>query len=282
MHGFNKRLLNHGNSGSCNVDVACALNFKDHPEINSVGMLLTDDHQRYCSGALINNARGDGRQYFLTANHCVFSDVSYFIVGFDYQYERCYSGAEKEIKGHVALEPRAKLVQGLRLVSSWDRTDYALLEVKEHIPDDYGVFLAGFDTTNAPATAVHGIHHPSGDVKKISTFSGTVLAASWSEAPDSFHWQVPAWTHGVTERGSSGSPLFSSGGLVIGHLRGGQSSCEYPQGYDLYGALAHDWHRPERKEDRLVTYLNPDGGKHVGVVRGAYLADIRGQRLRLK
>ena len=272
VHGFNKMLLSHGASGSCNIDVACR-EHGDKPQVRSVGMLLTDDHQRYCSGALINNANGDGKQYFLTANHCVFSDVSYFIVGFNYQYEKCYpQGVNKAVK----REPIAQLVQGLRLVSQWEKTDYALLEIKEPIPDSYNVYLAGFDLSEQPASDVHAIHHPSGDVKKISTFKGSLHAASWSEGPTmSFHLQVPAWTEGVTERGSSGSPLFTKDGLIIGHLRGGQSSCEYPTGYDLYGGIAYDWSKPERADDRLSKYLNPGGQKHVKRVEGAYLKDLR-------
>ena len=43
--------------------------------------------------------------------------------------------------------------------------------------------------------------------------------------------------HGVTEGGSSGSPLFNSKGLIIGTLSGGSSSCELPEGLNLYGKL---------------------------------------------
>ena len=49
--------------------------------------------------------------------------------------------------------------------------------------------------------------------------------------------------HGVTEGGSSGSPLFNSKGLIIGTLSGGSSSCELPEGLNLYGKLYYHWNK---------------------------------------
>lgn len=239
-----------------------------------MGMLLTDDHQRYCSGALINNSKQDGAQYFLTANHCVFADVSYFIIGFDYQFKYCQQESKLHLKDKEP-EPEPKLIQGLRLVASWDQTDFALLLVKERIPDSYNVYLAGVDPSPKLASNVYGIHHPSGDVKKISSYHGTLLPASWNEAPKTFHVQVPSWTFGVTERGSSGSPLFNQEGLIVGHLRGGQSSCEFPKGYDLYGAVAWDWEGPEQEKEQLKYWLAPGSRNKKSIIPGAFLNKLR-------
>ncbi|KAF9144294.1 hypothetical protein BG015_000150, partial [Linnemannia schmuckeri] len=52
-------------SGKCNVDVACHLN-DYHDQSRSVGAILSEFNQKYCTGALINNVRQDGRQLFLT------------------------------------------------------------------------------------------------------------------------------------------------------------------------------------------------------------------------
>jgi hypothetical protein len=68
----------------------------------------------------------------------------------------------------------------------------------------------------------------------------------------------------------------------VGHLRGGQSSCDYPSGYDLYGAIAYDWIEPERVQDRLSKHLNPDGKENLEVVRGGYLKDIRARTRRAR
>ncbi|KAK3830833.1 MAG: hypothetical protein JOS17DRAFT_150169 [Linnemannia elongata] len=62
-------------SGKCNLDVACHLD-EYHDQSRSVGAILSEYNQKYCSGALINNVRQDGRQLFLTVSlsfhPCVF------------------------------------------------------------------------------------------------------------------------------------------------------------------------------------------------------------------
>lgn len=269
VHGF--RAANaYGMSGTCNIDVACADGNGWKDQINSVGIMLTNDGQRFCSGAMVNNVRQDGTQYFLTANHCIFSDVSYFMVGFNYQWSYCRSG---RVNG-TNVEPTIQLVQGLRVVSKWDRSDFALLLVKEKIPDTYNVFLAGWDQKNTQPNNGIGIHHPSGDVKKISTYVGPLTSTSWTEAPAKYHWMIPKWTRGVTEPGSSGSPLFNSKGLVIGHLHGGQSACDFPTGYDMYGGVAWDWASSAMPSQRLSTFLNPTK-VNVTSISGVYLKTAR-------
>lgn len=79
----------------------------------------------------------------------------------------------------------------------WEPSDYALLLIKETIPASYNVFMAGWDTSSQAATNAFGVHHPSGDVKKISLFNGRLLPASWGEAPKRYHWEVPQWTKGT-------------------------------------------------------------------------------------
>lgn len=271
VHGF--RAVSSGTSGSCNIDAACADGNAWRNQINSVGMILTNDAQRFCSGAMVNNVRQDGTQYFLTANHCIFADVTYFMVGFNYQWSYCKSG---NATGPIA-EPTMNLVQGLTVVSKWDKSDFALLLVKEKIPDSYSVYMSGWDTSSQAATNVVGIHHPSGDVKKISTFVGRLLPAAWTEQPARYHWEIPRWTRGVTEPGSSGSPIFNSKGLVVGHLHGGQSACDFPTGYDMYGALASDWATSPIRTQRLLPFLNPTNLK-VGSIGGIPLSTVR-QRL---
>ena len=156
--------------------------------------MITSDGQRFCSGAMVNNALQDGTQYFLTANHCIFADVSYFIVGFNYQWNHCRSATNST---SLDSAPTPRLAQGMQLISKWEFSDYALLLIKEQIPEEYDVFLSGWDSSPVAATDVYGIHHPSGDAKKISIYNDKLNPASWGEAPSQYHWEIPHWTKGI-------------------------------------------------------------------------------------
>lgn len=71
VHGY-KRLFDNqkSSSGSCNIDVACKDGSGWHDQARSVAVILTDNNQKYCTGAMVNNLRQDGKQYFLTV--CIF------------------------------------------------------------------------------------------------------------------------------------------------------------------------------------------------------------------
>lgn len=212
---------------------------------------MTDQLQKFCTGAMINNARGDGKQLLLTANHCVFTDLSNSITGFNYQKLTC---------GTNSMISNPQTAHGMKLLARGSTSDFALFEVVEMIPKSFNVFLSGWDA-RAPDISIQsvfaGIHHPSGDVKKISLYDGKLQVSSWAEAPNRFHIVVPRWTSGVTEPGSSGSPLFNSAGLIIGQLHGGASSCSDVSGADLYGGFAYSFGE-NGSGVSLKQFLDPD------------------------
>lgn len=214
---------------------------------------MTDQLQKFCTGVMINNARGDGRQLLLTANHCVFTDLSNSIAGFN--YERLGCSLDSQVSN-----PRT--AHGMKLLARASTSDFALFEVIEKIPRSYSVFMSGWDA-NVPnlnlADTFAGIHHPSGDVKKISLYSGKIQLTSWSEGPtNQYHIAIPKWSRGVTEPGSSGSPLFNSKGSLIGQLHGGASSCSSLDGSDLYGGFAFSF-GSNGSGISLKTILDPNG-----------------------
>ena len=93
-------------------------------------------------------------------------------------------------------------------------------------------YYLGWDRSGLSGEAGVCIHHPQGDLKKISTVAEQPISADYlgyTENSNANHWKV-TWKrttngHGITESGSSGSPLLTSEHKVIGQLHGGYASC---------------------------------------------------------
>jgi hypothetical protein len=112
--------------------------------------------------------------------------------------------------------------------------------------------MAGWDAAPAPAgEAVTGIHHPSGDLKKISfgSISSNLYCAlptvSSPAITEGTFWCLPSpngdflqvhYSGGATEGGSSGSPVFlNHSHKLVGTLTGGSGSCSNRGGNHIYG-----------------------------------------------
>ena len=224
----------YGDSGSCNNNVNCP-EFADwQNEVRAAAMILSGGGWRLCSGSLINNVRQDMTQYFLTANHCLGGESSWIFM-FNYQSPGCQNQDG----------PTNQTVQGSTLMGNSSGSDFGLLRLTETIPELYNVNYAGWDATgNVPAIPV-GIHHPSGDIKKIS-FDYDNAQTSGS------YWRVVDWDDGTTEPGSSGSPLYDGAShRIVGQLYGGYAACSNDD-WDEYGKVSVSWN------SGLKQYLDPD------------------------
>jgi hypothetical protein len=107
-----------------------------------------------------------------------------------------------------------------------------------------GAFLSGYDA-NATLRGddVFGIHHPSGDLQKVSQggVTGTASIQVFTSPRRETFTEV-VWSRGVTEEGSSGSAIFTFDNnagqyTVRGTLWGGESQCSNPNGADYYSFL---------------------------------------------
>ena len=118
---------------------------------------------------------------------------------------------------------------------------------------NWNCYYAGWDATDATTvTEATGIHHPSGDVKKICRENN---APFHSNAGGAAVWYINAWEEGVTEPGSSGSPLFDQNHRIIGQLYGGAAACSGTNNngsYDYYGRLGVSWN------NGIDAYLAPN------------------------
>ncbi|OBZ90822.1 Protease 1 [Choanephora cucurbitarum] len=197
--------LRSSRAGTCNVDYACdAISLHWSKQASSIAILLTHDNQRY------------------------------YMVLLSYQEKSCRSSSK--------FKRRLKTLRGLILLNSSNISDYAILELKERIPEEYNVYLAGWTTETKPDWPLIGIHHPQGDVKKLSIYNNSLKPSCWDECPKKSHWKVERWTRGTTESGSSGSPLFDAHHRIVGQLHGGQAACWNKNGYDMYGSFKESWY----------------------------------------
>jgi hypothetical protein len=227
MFGYANSLDSFGSSGSCNNNVACDDEWNDQER--GVVMLLTSGGSRYCSGSLINNANNDGTPYVLTANHC--SPGATDVAMFNYQSPTCSPNTDG---------PTTQSVSGTTTRFSNSTSDGWLMQLSSTIPVAYNPYFNGWNANDAAATASVGIHHPSGDVKKISWDYDPTTSTDYlgTAVPgDGTHWRITAWDDGTTEPGSSGSPLFDQNHRITGQLHGGYASCTSITS-DYYGKFA--------------------------------------------
>ena len=241
------RVSGFGDAGSCNNNVNCAVGDDWQDQSRAVSMILTGGGFRLCTGSLVNNVRNDGTPYYLTANHCLGGHASWIFM-FNYESPTC-----SNIDG-----PTWMTVQGSSLMASYSTSDFGLLLLTEQPPDSYNVYYNGWSAENVPGDSSVGIHHPSGDIKKISFDYDFVTATSWlGTAPGTTHWRVGNWEDGTTEPGSSGSPLYNKQKQVIGQLHGGFASCASITA-DWYGRVARSWLGGGANSNSLKPWLDPD------------------------
>ena len=202
-----------GDSGPCNNNTVCPEGDPWQNEISSVAMIVVDGNG-YCTGSLINNCAQDGTPYFLTANHCTQGeDPGNWVFRFNWESPTCTP---------TTNGPVDQTVSGATLLVNSPGSDVALLELNTVPPASYGVYYAGWDATGTAPTSTTCIHHPTGDIKKI-TFDNNAAASGTFDG--AVCWHITAWDDGTTEGGSSGSGLWNQDHRIVGQLFGGQASC---------------------------------------------------------
>ena len=250
---------------NCQVNINCpeGNNWQDHKKGVAKSVAPAGNSGYMCSGTVINNTAQDLTPYYLSAHHC-FDDsaISFDQIVFYFHYES--EGCETTTPANSRTIVGAQMLVDLPINGS---SDGALLKLNSNIPLDYGVYYNGWDRRNTPATSGVGIHHPKGDIKKISTFTATASSSQWSSsdkgAADA-HWQVSfAKTqsgYSQTEGGSSGSPLFNQAGLVVGTLTGGTASNCTRGSNNWYGKLWYHWNNANAvvgSTQTMKDYLDP-------------------------
>ncbi len=243
-------------AGSCEVDFACAASGDTALERagSSVARItyVSGGYVYACTGTLLNPGDGSFTPYFYTAAHCVHDAQAAASVATLWFYQEASCGSDASVPG-VQLSGGAQL-----LVTDTSR-DATLLRLNDMPPE--GAVYAGWDSSpiDYGATSV-GIHHPGGGMKKVSEGITT-----YNPADD---YVRVTWSMGVTERGSSGSGLFTAASgaqpdyLLRGTLYGGESACSGApaNAFDVYSRFDRVW--PE-----VAPYLSAEStqANHTGL-----------------
>lgn len=237
-----------GDAGSCNINVSCAASIPLQEK--GVCKIIVDGTE-LCSGILVNNTLNNGVPYFLTAAHCLHNNNANQAVVFFFNYQ--VPDCQKYIEGL-----KTQSLSGALLRAKMDSRDITLLELHQRPPASFRPYWSGWNLGSSVSGPVQCLHHPWGDVKKISVSNGSPTNASYntpSFSNDS-HWRVSRWDSGTTEPGSSGSGLFDTQGRLIGTLSGGAATCSNPVD-DYFSRLNQSWTHLPAPESQLKAWLDP-------------------------
>lgn len=229
-------------AAACNLDSRCYADWSATSNAVARITFVEGGFSYLCTGTLLNNTGQSDTPYFLTANHCMSTQLaaSSLSAFWFYYSSSCNSGT-----------PYSGITTtggGARLLYNAASTDAAFLLLNNLPPS--GVTFSGWTNTTpvlgVPAT---GLHNPTGDLQKISfgtteeylncrdagNRSFTCNGANQSAAD---FINIP-FASGVTEGGSSGSGIFlDNNRYLFGQLYGGSSSCSNPSGSNIYGLFS--------------------------------------------
>lgn len=251
-----------GASLDCHIGADCALSDPIADLKRSVCRIIVvvEEGTGYCTGNLINNTAEDGTPYIYTGFHCMdgFTPI-YNLWRFDFQYRS--AGCAPPV-----AEPQFFSATGSSFRAGRQQNDFLLLELNEPLPANFSPYFMGWNRQDTPPDTSYLLHHPRGDVQKISraTQSATIFDGpiSWNNGiitPRRHHFDVD-FTEGNYEVGSSGGALINKQGQLIGHLNGGNpdtEGCAFSQAW--FGRMDLAWTGGGTADTRLMDWLDPLG-----------------------
>ncbi len=237
-----------GMSGPCNVDINCPAGDGWQKEKNAVVRIFINNNE-LLSGVLMNTAINNAAPYILSAGHGIESqedaENSVFVFGYESPY--C-DGPDGSV---------TKSISGSDLLARIDSLDFTLVKMSRVPPFTYYPYFAGWNASDdIPVPPVVTIHHPMGDVKKITIDNDDPVSADYDVYDKGTFWEILQWETGTTEPGSSGAPLFDAHHRVVGTLSGGDAHCGNSV-RDYFQKLSAEWDDYPDSSQQLKHWLDP-------------------------
>ncbi|WCM93881.1 serine protease [Acidovorax sp. NCPPB 2350] len=238
---------------ACNLDATCYDEYADQRNAVARMTFVEGGRLRLCTGTLLNDRDATRTPYFITANHCISTQTVASTLQTDWFF-RSPTCNSRMLSASAAVR-----TGGATLLYASGDTDTAFLRLNE-APPPGAVFAAWDAGPQSLSAAVTGIHHPRGDLQKISfgSIMGTLSCQGDvdsmicdSATGDAAAFYDVGFTQGTVQTGSSGSAIFR-GGRLIGTLYGfsGNGACTvddvrvYGRFDRAYGAALRQWLSP--------------------------------------
>lgn len=247
-------------SSTCNANVNCSADANIQTVKRGVAKILyqsTGGGYFVCSGGLMNNTDQNGLPYFLTAFHCYNGSVpSSYVFYFNYESPNCTNPASAP----------SNTLSGSVVRATLSGADMALMQINNYPPASYNVHYLGYSALGVTPPNTTGIHHPRGDIKKLSLDNQAPTSGSVTISGQTAEVWNTRFDSGTTEGGSSGSPLFDNNFRVIGQLfgvgwgyGGAFDPCNLQGNTQYYGRVSVSYHTGTTPATRLQNWLSPVG-----------------------
>jgi hypothetical protein len=253
-----------GQAASCEVDISCSADATSQSRATARMIFVDGGFSYACTGTLLNDTRSSGTAWFLSAEHCIGSQTaaSSMVTYWSYKSASC--------NAQVLDSKMTPLTAGATLLYSSTYTDTSFMQLNAKPPDS--AVFAGW-SASPPQFGVElvGVHHPRGDLQKISRGLLAGFLSCTVGLTDSFacreasitgsNFLNTTWSSGTVESGSSGSGLFTSingSRYLVGQLKGGDASCSDPTGLNAYGRFDLAYNAA------LARWLSPGGAVALG------------------
>jgi lysyl endopeptidase len=223
-------------AAACSVNLVCraavdAALAETGRSVARISFVNANGDSALCTGTLLNSTGGAQTPYFATAGHCIAtrSEAASVTTRWFYETAAC--------SGTTLNTADTQVGGGAVLLYANESEDFSFMRLNGTPPA--GAVFSGWDSARLnPGQPMTGVHHPDGDVKKVSLGTAAGVGKSVVADGDGFRIQWSSTATGFTEPGSSGSGIFSgtaaAGYRFRGTLQGGPLVGCSSQLVDLY------------------------------------------------